>query len=154
MSTPIYIRWGLRADIPAWLACGTSWTADDFLTALRFRNCISMSVETSTGVVGVMVYELHRRHIKLLNFTVHPDHRRRGIGSALFGKLVYKIISHRRACLTATVPDDTLDLHLFLASQRCRAIRCTPDGILFLYRPTDQERVAHGFYPATADSEI
>ncbi len=154
MPISTYIRWGLRADIPAWLACGTTWTADDFLTALRFRNCIGTSVETSAGVVGVMVYSLHRHHIRLLNFAVHPDHRRRGIGSALFGKLAYKIISHRRACLIATVPDDALDLHLFLASQRCRALRCTPDGIQFVHRPSDQERIAHGFYPATADSEI
>ena len=58
------------------------WADTDFTRCLRQRNCIGMVAEISGGVVGYMLYELHRTKVHVLNFAVARTHRRLGIGTA------------------------------------------------------------------------
>ncbi len=44
------------------------WADTDFTRCLRQRNCIGMVAEISGGVVGYMLYELHRTKVHILNF--------------------------------------------------------------------------------------
>ena len=75
----------IRRDMPAVIgienACFEfAWNEDDFIRCLRQRNCIGMVAEEEDKVVGFMIYELHKNRLHILNFAVHPDHRRVGIG--------------------------------------------------------------------------
>ena len=97
----IHIRWMIRRDMPEVLAAELAsfeyaWTEDDFLRCLRQRNCIGMVAETDEHVIGFMIYELHRSRLHILNFAVHPDVRRAGIGRQMLAKLVNKLSTHRR----------------------------------------------------------
>src|SRR5215470_6285738 len=93
---PVHIRWMIRRDMPEVLAIESHsfefpWSEDDFIRCLRQRNCIGMVAERDERVVGFMIYELHRNRLHILNFAVHPDFRRHGVGHQMATKLIGKL---------------------------------------------------------------
>lgn len=147
-GTRVGIRWAIRRDIPAMLACGLSgWTEGRFLKHLKRRNTIGMVAEDSTGkVVGYVLYRLGRADgtggdwLRLLAFVVHPAHRRQGIGSALLAKIAYKLHTHRRPVAVCTVPESALPAQLSLRAEGWTCARIIPArfgeeaGYQFAYR--------------------
>ena len=55
-----------------------------------------MVAEEDEQVVGFMIYELHKNRLHILNFAVHPEHRRTGVGKAMLTKLLGKLSHERR----------------------------------------------------------
>src|SRR5215213_10091464 len=101
----VHIRWMIRRDMPEVLqteqeSFDYSWTEEDFLRCLRQRNCIGMVAEQGERVVGFMIYELHKQKLHILNFAVHPQCRRHGVGAQMVTKLIGKLSSHRRTRIT------------------------------------------------------
>jgi ribosomal-protein-alanine N-acetyltransferase len=60
-----------------------------------------------------MIYELHKSRLTVLNFAVHPSAQRRGVGSLLIAKLVYKLVSHHRQKITLAVRERNLGAQMF-----------------------------------------
>ena len=92
----VHIRWMIRRDMPEVLSIEQSsfefpWSEEDFIRCLRQRNCIGMVAEYDERVVGFMIYELHKDQLHVLNFSVRPDVRRRGVGMQMVNKLVGKL---------------------------------------------------------------
>lgn len=124
----IHIRWMIRRDMAEVLATELAsfdyaWTEDDFLRCLRQRNCIGMVAETDDRVIGFMIYELHRSRLHILNFAVHPEYRRTGIGAQMLGKLVNKLSTHRRQRITLAVRESNLDAQMFFRQFDFKAMR-------------------------------
>lgn len=124
----IHIRWMIRRDMAEVLATELasfeySWTEDDFLRCLRQRNCIGMVAETDDRVIGFMIYELHRSRLHILNFAVHPEYRRTGIGAQMLAKLVNKLSTHRRQKISLAVRERNLDAQMFFRRFDFRATR-------------------------------
>lgn len=124
----IHIRWMIRRDMAEVLATELasfeySWTEDDFLRCLRQRNCIGMVAETDERVIGFMIYELHRSRLHILNFAVHPEYRRSGIGAQMLAKLVNKLSTHRRQKISLAVRERNLDAQMFFRRFDFRATR-------------------------------
>lgn len=124
----IHIRWMIRRDMPEVLATELAsfeyaWTEEDFLRCLRQRNCIGMVAETDDHVIGFMIYELHRTQLHILNFAVHPDVRRTGIGRQMLHKLVNKLSTHRRQKITLAVRERNLDAQVFFRQHDFKATR-------------------------------
>ena len=124
----VHIRWMIRRDMPEVLAAENSsfeyaWAEEDFLRCLRQRNCIGMVAEQGEKVVGFMIYELHKAKLHILNFAVHPQFRRGGVGAQMVAKLVSKLSSHRRTRITLEVRETNLAAQLFFRSQGFRAVR-------------------------------
>ena len=124
----VHIRWMIRRDMPEVLqieqeSFGYPWCEEDFLRCLRQRNCIGMVAELNEKVVGFMIYELHKSKLHILNFAVHPESRRRRIGSQMIQKLIGKLSSHRRNRITLEVRETNLASQLFFRDARFRAIR-------------------------------
>src|SRR5918911_612563 len=124
----VHIRWMIRRDMPEVLQAEQSsfeyaWTEEDFLRCLRQRNCIGMVAECGERVVGFMIYELHKAKLHILNFAVHPGHRRRGVGGQMVAKLVSKLSSHRRTRITLEVRETNLPAQIFFSKQGFRATR-------------------------------
>jgi ribosomal-protein-alanine N-acetyltransferase len=88
---------------------------------LRQRNCIGMVAEHGERVVGFMIYELHKTRLHVLNFAVHPEFRRQGIGHQMVGKLVGKLSNHRRTRIVLHVRESALAAQLFYRVQGFRA---------------------------------
>ena len=124
----IHIRWMIRRDMPEVLAAELAsfeyaWTEDDFLRCLRQRNCIGMVAETDEHVIGFMIYELHRNRLHILNFAVHPNARRTGIGTQMVVKLVNKLSTHRRQKISLAVRERNLEAQMFFRNHDFRATR-------------------------------
>lgn len=110
-SVRAHIRWMIRRDMPAMMAAerlgrDDRWDEDRYLAVLREKNAIGMVAEMGGDVVaGGMLYELHRSHIHLARFVVHPGWRRRGVGRLLVARLKSKLSLHRRTSITAMAPE-------------------------------------------------
>ena len=146
----VHIRWMIRRDMPEVLQTEQesfeySWTEEDFLRCLRQRNCIGMVAEQGERVVGFMIYELHKAKLHILNFAVHPQFRRAGIGAQMVAKLISKLSSHRRTRITLEVRETNLAAQLFFRAQSFRAIKVLrafyedsgEDAFLMQYRFAD-----------------
>jgi ribosomal-protein-alanine N-acetyltransferase len=124
----VHIRWMIRRDMPEVLQTEQesfeySWTEEDFLRCLRQRNCIGMVAEQGERVVGFMIYELHKAKLHILNFAVHPQYRRGGVGAQMVAKLISKLSSHRRTRITLEVRETNLPAQLFFRAQGFKAVR-------------------------------
>lgn len=114
----VHIRWMIRRDMPEVLQIEQDshdypWMEEDFLHCLRQRNCIGMVAEIGEQVVGFMIYELHKVRLHILNFAVHPGQRRHRVGTQMVQKLISKLSSHRRNCITLEIRETSLESQLF-----------------------------------------
>ena len=143
----VHIRWMIRRDMPEVLETETQsfefpWSEEDFIRCLRQRNCIGMVAEFEERVVGFMIYELHKTRLHILNFAVHSDHRRRGVGSAMVTKLTSKLSHQRRNRILLEVRETNLESQLFFRDAGFRAVSVlrdfyddtTEDAYLMQYR--------------------
>ena len=123
----VHIRWMIRRDMPEVLAIEHAsfeypWCEEEFLRVLRQRNCIGMVAECGERVVGFMIYELHKNKLHVLDFAVHPDTRRQGVGLQMVAKLVGKLSNHRRTRIVLSVRETNLPAQLFYRIQGFRAL--------------------------------
>lgn len=121
-----HIRWLIRRDYGEVQAIENAsfdqpWTEDDFTRAMRQRNCIGMVAEHDEIIVGYMIYELHKTRLHVLNFAVHPDWRRRGIGEAMLTTLIGKLCGERRHTIRLEVRETNLDAQVFFRDMGLRA---------------------------------
>jgi ribosomal-protein-alanine N-acetyltransferase len=149
--TQTYIRWMVRSDLDLVVAIEKDvydypWSQQEFLIALRQRNCIGMVAERNEEVVGYIVYELHRDRIELLNFAVRPRSQRLGVGSAMIEKLKSKLAYERRNKISLELRERNLDGQLFL---RQAGFRCT--SILHGWYAVEEESVAYRMQFNTGD---
>ena len=133
-ETPVcvHIRWMIRRDMPSVLAIEQNcfefaWTEEDFIRCLRQRNCIGMVAEKDDEIVGFMIYELHKNRLHILNFAVHADQRRQGVGNSLCSKLFGKLSHERRNRIMLEVRETNLDAQLFFKNLGFRAISVLRD---------------------------
>ncbi len=125
-QTRVHIRWMIRRDMPEVLAIEHAsfeypWCEEEFLRVLRQRNCIGMVAEYGERIVGFMIYELHRNKIHVLDFAVHPEFRRRGVGRQMIHKLVGKLSGQRRNRIALYVRESNLAAQLFYRVSGFRA---------------------------------
>ena len=114
----LHIRWMIRRDMSEVLNIESSsfefpWSEDEFIRCLRQRNCIGMVAEYDQQVVGLMIYELHKTRLHILNFAVSSAHRRLGIGAQMVQKLVGKLSPQRRTKILLEVRETNLSAQLF-----------------------------------------
>ncbi len=154
----VHIRWMIRRDMSDVLRIESEsfefpWAEDDFVRCLRQRNCIGMVAEYDDRVVGFMIYELHKNRLHVLNFAVHPDFRRHGVGGQMVAKLISKLSSKRRTHILLEVRETNLRAQQFFRSLNFRAISvlrdfyedATEDAYLMQYRY--QPETSQAFYP-------
>lgn len=122
----VHIRWMIRRDMPEVLrieeiSSDYPWCEEDFLRCLRQRNCIGMVTEKDEKVAGFMIYELHKSKLYILDFAVHPNYRRQGVGRQMVEKLLGKLFDQRRTRLTVNVRETNLDAQFFFKACGFRA---------------------------------
>ena len=153
----VHIRWMIRRDMSDVLDIENRsfefpWSEEDFIRCLRQRNCIGMVAEHDEQVVGFMIYELHKTRLHILNFSVHEDFRRRGVGHAMVSKLISKLSHQRRNRILLEVRETNLGAQLFFRRAEFSAVSVlrdfyddtTEDAYLmqFRYQPKEEEIVA------------
>jgi ribosomal-protein-alanine N-acetyltransferase len=136
----VHLRWLIRRDMPEVLHIEQqcfehAWSEDDYIRCLRQRNCIGMVAEHQERIVGSMVYELHKSRLHVLNFAVHPDFQRQGVGAAMVRKLVSKLSPQRRNRIMLEVRERNLPAQLFWRALGFRAVSVLRD----FYDDTDED---------------
>lgn len=128
----VHIRWMIRRDMLEVQDIESAsfefpWSEEDFLRCLRQRNCIGMVAEHYDRVVGFMIYELHKNRLHIMNFCVHPEYRRRGVGDQMLTKLAGKLSDQRRSRIMLEVRERNLAAQLFFRKAGFRAITVLRD---------------------------
>lgn len=128
----VHIRWMIRRDMPEVLDIEKNsfefpWSEEDFIRCLRQRNCIGMVAEYDERVVGFMIYELHKNQLHVLNFSVRPDARRRGVGQQMINKLVGKLSQQRRNRIVLEIRETNLAAQLFFRNSEFMAVSVLRD---------------------------
>ena len=128
----VHIRWMIRRDMPEVLRIEEQsfefpWSEEDFIRCLRQRNCIGMVAEHDESIVGFMIYELHKNRLHALNFAVHSDFRRSGVGEQMIGKLITKLSHQRRNRIMLEVRETNLEAQLFFRQMGFRAVSVLRD---------------------------
>ncbi|MDG1872676.1 MAG: ribosomal protein S18-alanine N-acetyltransferase [Mariniblastus sp.] len=128
----VHIRWMIRRDMPEVLKIEKSsfefpWSEEDFIRCLRQRNCIGMVAEYDERVVGFMIYELHKDQLHVLNFSVRPDVRRRGIGMQMVNKLIGKLSQQRRNRIVLEIRETNLAAQMFFKNLGFMAVSVLRD---------------------------
>ncbi len=123
----VHVRWMIRRDMPEVLGIEHAgfdfpWSEEEFLRVLRQRNCIGMVAEQGERIVGFMIYELHRNRIHVLDFAVHPDFRRQGVGRQMIAKLVGKLSAQRRNRIALLVRETNVPAQFFFKMVGFRAV--------------------------------
>ena len=122
------IRWLIRRDMDSVLAIERSsfefpWTEEEFLSCLRQRNCIGTVAEVDHEIVGFMIYELHQSMLRILNFAVSPDCRRKGVGGQMVQRLIDKLSQQRRREIVLEVRETNLSAQLFFKDCSFEALK-------------------------------
>lgn len=117
MSYRPYIRHMVRHDMPEVLAnerdTPDPWDEDRMLRELRKPNQIGMIAEVKGKVVGHAVYRLKPSVIEVVRWAVGERFRRKGVGTAMYAKILGKL-GGRRQTLLLPVPETCDDMHRFL----------------------------------------
>ena len=126
-SIRVHIRWMIRSDMQEVLQIEQGsfehyWTEEDFMNCLRQRNCIGMVAEIGEQVVGFMIYELFKTRLNVLNFAVHPQFRRMGIGEQMMNRMISKLSTNYRTRIVLNVRDSNLPAQLFFREQGFKAV--------------------------------
>src|SRR3954451_17952276 len=77
----VHIRWMIRRVMPEVMAIEHAssefpWCEEEFLRVLRHRNCIGIVSEEGERVICLIIYELHKAKLDVVNFAVAPEYRR------------------------------------------------------------------------------
>ena len=123
----VHIRWMIRRDMPEVMVFEQEsfefpWYEEDFICHLRQHDCIGITAEYEDRVIGFMIYELYRTEIGILNFAVHPDWRRRGVGKQMISKLIAKLSARGFKKIILEVRETNLPAQLFFRQCGFKAV--------------------------------
>lgn len=127
------IRWLIKRDMPEVLEIAQSgyvpvWSNDDFLEQLRKASCIGTVAELHGNVIGFMIYRLDNSRLVIINFAVHPAHRRKKIGTAMVERLVQKLSQQRRTEIEVCVPESCVPAQMLFSSCKFKQVAIVRSG--------------------------
>lgn len=114
------------------------WTEEEFIRVLRQRDCIGMVCQIGDDVLGYMIYKLCKSKLELINFAVHPNYRRKGVGSAMVERLIAKLSYQRRNRIELLVMETNMPALMFFRSNGFEATRVIRNA----YIPTVVDGIA------------
>ena len=106
--------------------------------------------EYDERVVGFMVYELHKNQLHILNFAVHSDFRRQGVGKQMVGKLISKLSHQRRNRILLEVRETNLAAQMFFKNNSFKAVSVLRD----FYDDSAEDAYRMQYYYRTHEAAI
>ena len=118
-----------------------AWDYDDFVRNIHPPQRPCLVVELCGQIVGFMVWDMLPDQIRLMNFAVLPEFRRRGVGTAMVDKLKGALDGKHRAVLHLMISEKNLPGQLFWKAVGFRCTALIPnafgtmdeDGYLMCY---------------------
>lgn len=97
------------------------WSADQFQFELSRANRVCYGIEWRGEFAGYTIVKTEFIRATVLDFLIHKDHRRKGLGRELLKHIDERLMSPYRRVLEITLSDRDLDAHLFLKQCRVKA---------------------------------
>lgn len=161
-SDPWSIRYLIRRDMEEVLqiekdSFGCPWSIDDFLGALRQRNCIGMVAINGHGkIVGFMICTLEKwlgtgpgtgnTYLSLISLAVSPKWRYCGIGRQFLETLARKMTQQRHTHCQIIVAERNVPAQLWLRECGINAVAVDRDH--FRNGNDSQDGYVFEMYPA------
>lgn len=105
-------------------SCENFLQENDIRRLMRKKNVGGFLISELTKPIGYVIYEKRRRHIpttlEILNFVVHEDYRRRGVGTLLLERLMTRKLW---SDMTVAVRESNLGAQLFLREKGFQATK-------------------------------
>lgn len=98
------------------------WSADQFQFELSRANRACFGIERKGEFAGYAIVKTEFVRATMLEFLIHKDHRRKGMGRELLRHIGDRVLGPYCGTLEITLTDRDLDAHLFL--KRC-GVRAT-----------------------------
>ena len=144
MASDYVMRWMVARDMPQIVGIERSlgsvpaWEETALRDLLRESNVIGMTVEhrLTEMVAGYVIYEMLPKRLEVIRLVVVPGHRRRNVATLMLDRLITKLSGNRRPYLRLDVPEECLDVQLWLRSRGVRCVRLVHDisGEVLAYR--------------------
>jgi [ribosomal protein S18]-alanine N-acetyltransferase len=116
----VRIRWMVHRDLNQVLKIERAsyspdwrWPADAF-EAPELNRQVNLVATLDNQVAGYIVYLCRAASIEIMNLTVSPQHRRRGIASQLLRRVLSKVKSKHGAIIETIVRESSLPVQLLL----------------------------------------
>lgn len=118
------------------------WTADEFRDMTRLNQTAHYVYSVDELAVGFVSIRASSRQREILNLSVHPAYRNRGIGRRLVEHAM-RLAIYRGACLTAVVRETNMQMLRLFRACGVPAAGLVPgfylnpdeDGVFFLLKP-------------------
>lgn len=109
-------RWMVRSDLDECVGIAAEcferpWTQDEWLRALRRRDCVARVTQGGKQLAGFLAYQFSDHEYRLLQLAVAPCYRSMGYGTALVNSLIFgdngvdKLCREGRRRVVAHVPE-------------------------------------------------
>lgn len=126
------------------------WAEKDFNAILTREKTAAFYYSIDNKMVGYIIYEMKPKHILLINFAVHPDYRKKNVGSELLNILIEKLNARSRTEIVCYVDEYNLDAQLFLSKKKFIATHSIKhffendsSAIYFVYSALPKKRKKH-----------
>ncbi len=121
-----------------------SWRMEDFVYCQR--KYPGLVAEHKNKIVGFIIFEFNKG-VYVINFAVHPDYRRLGVGRQIINKLVSNLQVYHHSNIKLNVRETNLVALNFFKSQHFRATKVIrnyyedtgEDGYLMEYKVDDSD---------------
>lgn len=121
-----HVRWMIRRDMKRVMEIENKYkkyaeSEEYIINLLRQRNIIGMVVENDE-VQAYVIYELYKKHLKIIRFATYDDIKDNDFAVCLLQKLKSKLNNERRTGIIIEAPETNLELQLFLKENKFRAM--------------------------------
>lgn len=121
------IRIMARKDLPAvfdieYENFENPWSEEEFIESFTIRNYMRKVSECNEIVNGFMIYGVYDDMFDIFNFAVHPDYKRKGVGSKMLNHIKNKLSSSGRNKISLIVRERNLLAQLFFRKNGFKAI--------------------------------
>lgn len=112
------------------------WIDDDIQNALKDKFTLGVIVGSQDEVYGYAIYKIDKddQAIRILRFLISKQQRRKKYGTELWGFIRNKLKSGKYTHLYIDVPEDSLDVHLFLKAMGFKAYNVVRDKFCSTYQ--------------------
>lgn len=133
------LRWCTRADVEELLKLedrALEWqglSEKRLLRLLQDKTCFCLVADKpwGAGIQGYIIWRKFHSSLSVVRLVVHPECRRRKVGSHLLLSVVKRAVDSGREKVWTEVGEDRLDLQLFLQSMAFKAVGVNRDRYRF-----------------------
>lgn len=132
------IKYAIKNEYPSLVEMDpTVISLEELVQELKDENTFAMRCRWKNIIVGYYLYTLHKDHVEIIGFMVHPDYRYNGVGSEMMASVANKLTKTRNY-ITLQVHESNLDFQLFLKKMGFTAnVNRGDDYYTFTYAPTN-----------------